>query len=89
MPDEALKAGAAIVGTRRSDLANQINNALVFPGIFRGLLDGRVRKVTTEMKVAAAEAITSVIEPTKEMILPLVTDKRVVEAVARTMAKSS
>lgn len=83
MPEIALKAGAAIVGTGRSDFFNQINNALVFPGIFRGLLDGRITGVTTKMKIAAALAIAYSIKPRRDKILPLITDKRVVQAVAR------
>jgi malate dehydrogenase (oxaloacetate-decarboxylating) len=83
MPDKAYAAGAAIVGTGRSDFSNQINNALVFPGIFRGLLDCRVRLVATEMKIAAARAIASCIKPTKGNILPLITDKKVVKAIAK------
>lgn len=83
MPDVALKAGAAIVGTGRSDFSNQINNALVFPGIFRGLLDGRIRKVTYEMKVAAAMAIAYSVKPLKNKLLPLVTDKKVVKAISK------
>lgn len=61
MPDEAKAAGAAVVGTGRSDFPNQVNNALCFPGIFRGVLDVRAREITDEMKVAAAYAIASVI----------------------------
>lgn len=85
MPDKALKAGASIVGTGRSDFPNQINNALVFPGIFRGLLDGRIRKVTYEMKVKAAMAIAYSVKPTKDKLLPLVTDKKVVKAINKTI----
>ena len=82
MPKVALKASAAIVGTGRSDFPNQINNALVFPGIFRGLLDGHIKKITVKMKVATALAIAYSIKPRKDRILPLITDKRVVKAVA-------
>ena len=85
MPDLALKAGAAIVGTGRSDFPNQINNALVFPGIFRGLLDGRLKKVTYEMKVKAAIAIAYSVKPAKDKLLPLVTDKKVVKAISKTL----
>ena len=89
MPGEALKAGAAIVGTGRSDFPNQINNALVFPGIFRGLLDSWARKVTEKMKLAAAVAIAySVKQPTKNKILPNITDKKVVKSIARAVAKN-
>jgi len=83
MPDLALKAGASIVGTGRSDFPNQINNALVFPGIFRGLLDGRIRKVTYEMKVKAAMAVAYSVKPAKDKILPSVTDKKVVKAISK------
>jgi malate dehydrogenase (oxaloacetate-decarboxylating) len=88
MPDVALKAGAAIVGTGRSDFPNQVNNALVFPGIFRGLLDGRIKKVTTKMKLAAAVAVAYSIKPTKDKILPSVLDKRVVKAIAGAISKN-
>lgn len=83
MPDLALKAGAGIVGTGRSDFPNQINNALVFPGIFRGLLDAKIKKVTMKMKEAAAVAIAYSVKPTKDNLLPLVMDKRVVGAIAK------
>ena len=83
VPQLAKKAGAAIVGTGRSDFFNQINNAIVFPGLFRGLLDGRIKKITIKMKVAAAIAIAYSIKPSKNKILPLVTDKKVVIAVAK------
>jgi len=82
MPDVALKAGAAIVGTGRSDFFNQINNALVFPGIFRGMLDGRIKKITVKMKIAVALAIAYSVKPRMDKILPLITDKGVVRAVA-------
>lgn len=87
MPDLALKAGASIVGTGRSDFPNQVNNALVFPGIFRGLLDGRIRKVTPHMKISAALAIAYAVKPTRDKLLPLVTDKKVVKLIARTISK--
>ncbi|MFH1822618.1 MAG: NADP-dependent malic enzyme [Patescibacteria group bacterium] len=83
LPNEALKAGAAIVGTGRSDYQNQINNALVFPGIFRGLLDSWSRKITTRTKLNAAQAIAGCIKnPTKSNILPSITDKKVVKKIA-------
>jgi len=88
MPDVALKAGAAIVGTGRSDFPNQVNNALVFPGIFRGLLDGRIKKVTTKMKLAAAVAVAYSIKPKKDKILPSVLDKKVVKAIAKAVIKN-
>lgn len=71
MPDEAKAAGAAIVATGRSDFANQVNNSLAFPGIFRGALDNRVSQITDEHKIAAAEAIASLVpNPTPEEIIP-------------------
>ncbi len=84
MPEEAKAAGAAIMATGRSDFPNQINNALVFPGVFRGALDGKVRKITEEMKVRAAEALSSLVDaPSSECIIPDILDPRVVPAVAR------
>lgn len=83
MPDEAKKAGAAIVATGRSDFANQVNNALAFPGIFRGALDNRVAKITDDHKVAAAEAIAALVEnPTVDEIIPTVLNKHLAAAVA-------
>lgn len=82
-PDEAKKAGAFIVGTGRSDFPNQINNALAFPGIFRGALDAKATRITNEMKIAAVHAIVSCIKnPTKDKILPSVLDKKVHKKVA-------
>ena len=83
MPDLAKRANrACVVCTGRSDFSNQINNALVFPGMFRGLLDHKVRRVTTKIKIQAALALSKVIKPTPDQLLPLVTDKRVVKAIA-------
>ncbi len=88
MPDIAYEAGASVVGTGRSDFNNQINNALVFPGIFRGLLDSKKQKVTTKMKLSASLALAFLIKkPTKNNIIPKVTDRRAVEAVARAVSK--
>ena len=71
MPDEAKAAGAAVVATGRSDFPNQVNNALVFPGIFRGALDNKVGQITDEHKIAAAEALAAFVEtPTAEQIIP-------------------
>lgn len=89
MPDKAFKAGAFIVGTGRSDLPNQINNALVFPNLFRGLLDGKIRRVTTEIKVAAAVALAYSVKPKKDKLLPLVTDKKAVKVIASAIIKST
>lgn len=84
MPDEAKKAGAAVVATGRSDFPNQVNNALVFPGIFRGALDKRVKRITDETKVRAAKALAALVaRPTVGKIIPDIMDKRVVKAVAR------
>lgn len=82
MPDKAIRAGAVIVGTGRSDFPNQINNALVFPGVFRGLLDNNVKKIDNRIKLAVALAIAYSIKPSKNRILPLITDKKVVKAIA-------
>lgn len=82
-PDVAKEAGAFIVATGRSDFANQVNNVLAFPGIFRGLLDGRLQVVTDEMCIAAARAIAGVVtNPTVENILPSPFEKSVSSAVA-------
>ncbi|MCU0679321.1 MAG: NADP-dependent malic enzyme [Planctomycetes bacterium] len=88
MPDEAIRSGAAVVGTGRSDFPNQINNALVFPGIFRGLLDGWKKTVTVRMKLAAAQAVADTVKkPACLKILPDIKDKKVVEAVSRAVAQ--
>ncbi len=86
MPDEAKKGGAAVVGTGRSDMPNQINNVLGFPGIFRGALDARATRITPAMELAAAHAIAScLINPSAEHIIPATLDPvvafRVAEAV--------
>ena len=86
MPDEAEKV-ATVVGTGRSDFKNQINNSLAFPGVFRGALDAKATKINNEMKIAAAEAIASCVEPTKDNILPYTLDKNVVAKVAEAVAK--
>lgn len=84
LPDEALAAGAVIVATGRSDFANQINNALAFPGIFRGALDNRVKAITDEHKIAAAQVIASLVEePSATHIVPAVFDPRLVPAIAK------
>lgn len=86
MPDLAKKAGAAVVGTGRSDFPNQINNVLAFPGIFRGALDCRAREINEEMKMAASLAIADLVPPEKlnaEYILPDALDKRIGKAVAQ------
>jgi malate dehydrogenase (oxaloacetate-decarboxylating) len=84
MPDEAKKAGAAIVATGRSDFANQVNNALAFPGIFRGALDNGVKKITDQHKIAAAEAIAGLVKrPSADEIIPSLFTPELVETVAR------
>lgn len=89
MPDEAKAGGAAVVGTGRSDFPNQINNVLVFPGIFKGALAVRARGITEEMKVAAAQAIASMVPNERlsaDFILPDTLDKRVADCVAQKVA---
>ena len=91
-PDEALEAGAAVVGTGRSDHPNQINNVLVFPGLFRGALDVRARDINLEMKLAASHALAALVsdeELTAEYILPAAFDKRVGPAVAAAVAQAA
>ncbi|MEK7604238.1 MAG: NADP-dependent malic enzyme [Patescibacteria group bacterium] len=83
LPDVATKAGAAVVATGRSDFPNQINNALVFPGIFRGALDRGVRQITQATKLRAARAIAALVKkPSASRIIPDLLDTRVVKAVA-------
>lgn len=83
MPDVAREAGAAVVATGRSDFPNQVNNALAFPGVFKGVLDGRLRKITQTMRLSAAFALAGLIqEPTAEKILPSPLDPGVAEVVA-------
>jgi len=88
MPDEANKV-AAVVGTGRSDFPNQVNNSLAFPGIFRGALDAKATKINNEMKIAAAHAIASCVEPTKDLLLPYTLDKNVVPTVAAAVKKTA
>ena len=84
MPDLAQKAGAAVVGTGRSDFPNQINNCLAFPGLFRGALDARAPRITTNMKIAAARALAGLVEqPTPERVISWALDRDVVPAVAK------
>jgi len=88
MPNEAKKAGAAIVATGRSDFDNQINNVLAFPGVFRGLLDTRSKHVTDKMKIAAAEALASLVKkPNPNKIVPSVFEKKIVEKIAKSIKK--
>ena len=86
LPDEAKAGGARVVGTGRSDFPNQVNNVLVFPGIFRGALDCRATEINEEMKIAAAHAIADLIsdeELCEEYVLPKAFDPRVPAAVAK------
>ena len=84
LPDDAKAAGAAIIATGRSDFPNQVNNALAFPGIFRGALDNNVRDITDDHKVAAAEVIAGLVDqPSAECIIPSVLDKRLVPEISK------
>ena len=92
MPDEAKAAGAAVVGTGRSDFPNQINNVLAFPGIFRGALDVRASDINDAMKIAAAKAIASFVTDDKlsaDYIIPSALDKTVDQAVAKAVAQAA
>lgn len=90
MPEEAFKGGAAIFGTGRSDFPNQVNNVLGFPGIFRGAMDARAPRITTNMKLAAAFAIAKYLKnPDREHIIPPALDKKVASAVARAVYKEA
>ncbi|MGH0430854.1 NAD(P)-dependent malic enzyme [Bacillus hominis] len=91
-PEDALEAGAAVVGTGRSDYSNQVNNVLAFPGIFRGALDVRATDITEEMKLAAAYGIANIItdeELHASYVIPNPLDKRVVPSVAEAVAKAA
>jgi len=92
MPGEAKVAGARVIGTGRSDFANQINNVLVFPGLFRGALDVRASDINDDMKIAAAKAIASIVDEhdlDAEHIIPTPFDPRVGKAVAEAVAKAA
>ena len=92
MPEEAKAAGAAVVGTGRSDFPNQINNVLAFPGIFRGALDVRASDINDAMKIAAAKAIASFVTDDKlsaDYIIPSALDKTVAQAVAKAVAQAA
>jgi malate dehydrogenase (oxaloacetate-decarboxylating) len=90
-PETALKAGAAVIATGRSDYPNQINNVLAFPGVFRGALDVRASEISEGMKIAAAEAIAELVsaELSAEYIIPDPFDQRVVPAVAFAVARNA
>lgn len=92
LPDEAKVAGVRVIGTGRSDFANQINNVLAFPGVFKGALSVRARDINTAMKVAAAHAIADLVsdeERSEDYIIPGVFDPRVAQAVADAVAKAA
>ena len=92
MPDLAKEAGAAVVGTGRSDFPNQINNVLAFPGVFKGALSVRAREINQEMKLAAVRALAGIITPEElnaEYIIPDPFDKRVVEAISAAVAQAA
>ena len=91
-PDEAVEAGAYVVGTGRSDFKNQINNVLAFPGIFRGALDVRAKTINDEMKMAASHAIASLVtdeELSPDYIIPPAFDPRIGETVAKAVAQAA
>jgi malate dehydrogenase (oxaloacetate-decarboxylating) len=87
LPDIAKAAGAAVVGTGRSDYPNQVNNSLVFPGLFKGLLISRAPKVSVRVKQAARDALAGFIEPTVEKILPSMFDPGQAEAIASAVSE--
>lgn len=89
MPDIARQAGASVVATGRSDFPNQVNNSLAFPGIFRGALDAKATKITSEMRIAASNALASSIIPKKDQILPSMFDKKVHLNIARAVKKQA
>ena len=88
MPEEALKGGAAVVATGRSDYPNQINNVLAFPGIFRGALDNRVKKITEKHKLEAAKALAALVKnPTRDKIIPEALNRQAAKVVANVFKK--
>ena len=90
MPEDALSAGAKVIGTGRSDFPNQVNNVLVFPGIFRGALDGRAKTINNRMKIAASEALAACVDtPTPKQILPHPLDRTVAPAIAKMVRAAS
>ncbi|MCF0247398.1 MAG: NAD-dependent malic enzyme, partial [Synergistes sp.] len=92
LPDEAIAAGAAVVATGRSDYPNQVNNCLGFPGIFRGALSVRAKRINEEMKLAASEALASLVtddELSSDYIIPSALDDRVVPAVSKAVAEAA
>lgn len=90
MPQEAIEAGAAIVGTGRSDFKNQVNNVLVFPGIFRGALNAKAPRITESMKIAAARALANSVEnPTRDKVIPSSLDYEVAQKVAKAVEEAA
>ena len=89
LPEGAKRGGAVIVGTGRSDYPNQVNNSLIFPGFFRGILRSRAPRVTTAMKLAASQALANFVEPTAEKILPSMFDPGQAEAIAKAVEMAS
>lgn len=90
MPDVAKAAGAAVVGTGRSDFPNQVNNVLVFPGIFRGALDAKASRITETMKIAAAHALAAAVgDVSAEKILPDPLDKTVADIIAKAVIETA
>lgn len=92
MPDEAKRGGAKVVGTGRSDFPNQINNVLIFPGLFKGVLSVRARQITEEMKISAAYALANIVsdeELSPEYIIPNALNKEVAKMVAEAVAKTA
>jgi len=88
MPEEAVEGGAAVVATGRNDFPNQVNNALVFPGLFRGLLDNHIKTVTPEIKIAVATAVAGLVtKPTANNIIPSIFDERVVPAIVKAVSE--
>lgn len=91
MPDLAKKAGARVIGTGRSDFPNQVNNVLVFPGIFKGALEGKARQITDDMKLTAAKALASLVsdeELSEDFILPEAFDPRVADVVSEAVREN-
>jgi len=88
-PEEAIKGGAAVVGTGRSDFPNQVNNVLAFPGIFKGALDAQATQITPVMKVAAAHALAASVTPTPENVIPSPLDMSVPALVAKAVAEAA
>jgi malate dehydrogenase (oxaloacetate-decarboxylating) len=86
LPSQALEAGAMVVASGRSDFANQINNVLVFPGLFKGLIDNKIVEVSSKVKIEAAVALAGVVDqPTADIIIPSVFDPAVVGAIAKSI----